>query len=91
MFVQTYTSLSTDLYQSSRTGSSQGCYARTMPSMEDAQAQFSQNETSSYPKLYLIKHIHSGISQFSQNEPSGHTKLYLIKHIHCGISWDIPV
>ena len=39
-----------------------GCYARTMLSMEDAQAQFSQNEPSDYPKLYLIKHIYCGIS-----------------------------
>ena len=40
----------------------QGCYAHTMLSMEDAQAPFSQNESSGYPMLYLIKHIHCGIS-----------------------------
>ena len=31
-------------------------------SMEDAQALFSQNEPSGYPKLYLIKHIYCGVS-----------------------------
>ena len=40
----------------------QGYCERTMLSMEDAQAQFSQNEPSGDPKLYLIKHIHCRIS-----------------------------
>ena len=40
----------------------QGCYSRTMLSMGDAQAQFSQNEASGFPKLYLIKHTHCCIS-----------------------------
>ena len=39
-----------------------GYYARTMLSMEDAQAPFSQNEPSGDPKLYLIKNIHCRIS-----------------------------
>ena len=37
-------------------------------SMEDAQAPFSQNESSGYPKLYLIKNINCGISSYLSDE-----------------------